>query len=98
MLRKRYGINRIKTYYDPNSSDFHTFYDLIEEFENSLSDFEHYSNEVNDDFIKELNSLRRPSNAEAHSIETDISDEEMEDYQPISIHLTKVLFYIRDSL
>ena len=54
MLRKRYGINRIKTYYDPNSSDFHTFYDLIEEFENSLSDFEHYSNEVNDDFIKEL--------------------------------------------
>ncbi|WP_154019044.1 hypothetical protein [Halococcus agarilyticus] len=98
VLRRKYGTDRIEIYYDPDSSEFHSFYELIENFKELQSDFEHYSGEVDDNFIRELNSIRKPSNAEAHSIETDISDGEIENYQSISIYLVKVLFHIRNSL
>jgi hypothetical protein len=97
-FRKKYGTGRIETYYDPDSSEFRSFYDLIEELKNSLSDFEHYSSEIDNDFIEELDSFRKPSNAEAHSIETDISDAKMQGYRSTSNYLAKVLFHIRDSL
>lgn len=98
VLRKKYGTDRIEIYYDLDSSQFRSFYELIEEFKKVQSDFEHYSSEIDDNFIRELNSIRKPSNAEAHSIETDVSDDEMKDYQSTSIYLVKVLFHIRDSL
>lgn len=98
VLRKKYGTDKIEIYYDIDSSEFHSLYELIEKFRELQSDFEHHSSEVGDDFIRELNSIRKPSNAEAHSIETDVSDDEMEDYRSTSIYLVKVLFHIRDSL
>lgn len=98
VLRRKYGTDRIELYYNPDSSEFHSFYELIEKFRELQSDFEHHSSEIGDGFIRELNSIRKPSNAEAHSIETDVSDDEMEDYRSTSIYLVKVLFHIRDSL
>jgi len=98
ILRKKYGTNRIKLYYLPGNSRFQNFSTLIDNFEDNLSDFEHLSGGLDGDLIDELDSFRQNANAEAHTIETNISEDEIENYREDARHTVKLLFRVYQNI
>ncbi len=98
ILRKEYGKQEIDLYYLPDNRRFQNFSTLISNFEKNLGDFEHLSSGLDSDFIDELDSFRQDANAEAHSIETSITEEEMEDYREQAQHSAQVLFRIQENM
>jgi len=94
IFRDQYGTKRIQLYYRPNNGRFQNFSTLIENFEDNLNDFEHLSGGLDSDFIEELNAFRQNANAEAHSIETNITKSEMQEYREIPRHATRFLLRV----
>jgi hypothetical protein len=94
VLRDQYGKQQIDLYYLPDNHRFKNFSTLINNFEDNLSEFQHLSGGLDSDFINELNAFRQDANAEAHSIETNITESEMEDYQEQARHASQILFRV----
>ncbi|AWB28471.1 hypothetical protein [Halococcoides cellulosivorans] len=94
ILRDQYGKQEINLYYLPDNHRFSKFSDLIDSFETNLGDFKHLSGGLDSDFIDELNSFRQDANAEAHSIETNITESDIEGYREQAQHASKVLFRV----
>lgn len=98
VLRDKFGTDRIQIYYRSNNGRFQNFSTLIENFEDNLIDFEHLSGGLDSDFIDELNAFRQYANAEAHSIETNITESEMRDYRVQARHASQVLFRVKGNM
>ncbi|MFB1064915.1 hypothetical protein [Natrinema sp. H-ect4] len=98
ILRKEYGKQEIDLYYLPDNRRFQNFSTLLSNFEKNLGDFEHLSSGLDSDFIDELDSFRQDANAEAHSIETSITEEEMDNYREQAQHSAQVLFRIQENM
>lgn len=98
ILRKEYGKQRINLFYLPDNRRFKNFSTLIDNFEERLDNFQHLSGGLDSDFIDELNAFREDANAEAHSIETNITESEMQEYREQARHVSQVLFQVRDNL
>lgn len=98
ILRKEYGKQEIVLYYLPENRRFRKFSDLIDNFEKNIDDFQHLSGSLDSDFIDELNAFRQNANAEAHSIETNITEEEMQDYREQARHASRVLFRVKENI
>lgn len=96
ILRAKYGTDRIELYYDTNSRRFQPFYTLVENLESNLADFQHYSDALDDEFIRRLNSFRQTANRGAHSLETNISEGEIETYGDRGEELARTLFRLRN--
>lgn len=94
ILRREYGTTEIQLYYDPHKTRHLNFNRLINNFENNLSDFEHLSGALGEDFIDDLNAFRQNANAEAHSIETNISENEINEYRDQARFAVRVLFRV----
>lgn len=98
IIRKQYGKQKIHLYYLPDNRRFQNFSTLIDNFEDKLDDFQHLSGSLDNDFVDELDAFRQNANAEAHSIETNITETEMEEYQEQARHVAQVLFRVRQNL
>jgi len=98
ILQKQYGKQEIDLYYLPGNHRFQNFSTLIDNFEDNLNDFQHLSGGLDNDFIDELNAFRQDANAEAHSIETNITEEEIEDYREQARHAARVLFRVHQNI
>lgn len=98
VLRKEYGTDKIQLYYRPANSRFQNFSTLIDNFEDNLGDFKHLSGGLDSDFTDELDAFRQNANAEAHSIETNISEDEMEDYREQARHTVQILFRVHQNM
>lgn len=98
IFRNRFGTSRIELYYDPNNSQFRGFSSLVENFENNIDDFRHLSGGLNDDFIDALNEFRRTANAEAHSIEVNLTEDEILEYRDNAEYCVRLLFRIYDNI
>jgi hypothetical protein len=98
ILRDQYGKQEIELYYLPENKRFRNFSTLISNFEDNLDDFHHLSGGLDDDFIDELDAFRQDANSGAHSIETNITESEMAEYQEQAKHASQVLFRIRQNL
>lgn len=81
IFRDQHGKQEIDLYYLPDDHRFRKFSDLIDNFDKSISDFQHLSGGLDSNFIDELNSFRQDANAEAHSIETKITENDMGEYR-----------------
>jgi hypothetical protein len=98
ILRDQYGKQKIDTFYLPANKRFQNFDTLINNFENNLDDFQHLSGGLDDDFLEELDAFRQDANAEAHSIETNITEDQIEKYRKQAQHASKVLFRVRSNV
>jgi len=97
ILRAQYGKQKINLFYIPERKQFQNFDTLINNFADNLNDFE-YLGGLDGDFVKELDGLRQDANVEAHSIETNITEQEINDYQERAKHASQVLFRVRQNL
>jgi len=98
ILRKQYGKQEIHLYYRPDNHRFQNFSTLIDNFEDNLSDFQHLSGGLDSDFIDQLNAFRQDANAEAHSIETNITEDEIESYREQARHASQILFRVKKNI
>ena len=95
ILRKQYGKQEIELYYLPENRRFQNFSTLINNFEDNLADFQHLSGGLDGGFIDELDSFRQNANAEAHSLETNITEIKMEEYRDQVRHASQILFRVK---
>jgi len=98
ILRAQYGKQKLNLFYITEEKQFQNFYTLINNFRDNLSDFDHLCGGLDDDFVKELDALRQNANVEAHSIETTISEKEMNTYQEQAQNVSQILFRIYQNL
>jgi len=98
ILRKQYGKQEIHLYYRPDNHRFQNFSTLIDNFEDNLSDFQHLSGGLDSDFIDQLNAFRQDANAEAHSIETNITEDEIESYREQARHASQILLRVKKNI
>jgi hypothetical protein len=98
ILRKQYGTDEIELYYNPDEALFQQFNDLIDNFDDNIADFKHLCGSLDDEFIDELDTFRQSANAEAHSIETNLSEDDIDQYRNQARHTARVLFRIYDNM
>lgn len=98
ILREQYGKQKIDLYYRPENKRFEDFSTLIDNFEKNLGDFQYVCAGLDSNFINELDTFRQSANIEAHSIETSIRTDEVEEYRDQAQHAAKVLFRVRRNI
>jgi hypothetical protein len=98
ILREEYGKQEIDLYFRPENKRFENFSTLLNNFKDRLDDFQHLSGGLNNDFIDELDSFRQDANVEAHSIEINITESEIEEYRKQAQHASKLLFRIKNNI
>lgn len=59
---------------------------------------QHSSEGLDSDFINELDAFRQNANAEAHSIETNITKDEMKEYREQARHAVQILFRVNQNM
>lgn len=96
VLRRKYETERLELYYDTESRRFKPLYQLVTNLENNLDDFNHFSSELDKDFIDDLNSFRQTANRGAHSLEIDVQDDEVESYGKKATKVSRILFRLRE--
>jgi hypothetical protein len=95
IFRDQYGKQEIDLLENRRSR---TFNDLINTFEENLDDFQHSSGGLDSDFINELDAFWQNANAEAHSIETNITKDEMKEYREQARHAVQILFRVNQNM
>lgn len=98
ILREQYGKQEIDLYYRPENRRFENFSTLLSNFEKSLDDFQHLSGALDSDFVNKLDTFRQNANVEAHSIESNISTNEIEEYREQAQYAAKVLFRVKKNM
>lgn len=84
LLRIRYGLEKSterELFYDAGRKRFQSFAILIENFENNLDDFLPFSERLDEDTVEKLDNVRETGNASAHSIEVDVSTDELDEFR-----------------
>lgn len=98
ILRSEFGTDRIGMYYDVNNKRFLPFYKLVSNLSYNLDRFEHYSSAMDQDFINKLDTFRQTANRGAHSLEMNLTSNDIKEYGEKVEYLSKVLFRIYDSV
>lgn len=94
ILRGHYGNQKIRMFFNPDRAMYHSFSVLLENLEENMGDFQHYSLSLDDEFIDSLDDFRVDANESAHSIETDISESEIEDLSDEATRISKKLLNV----
>lgn len=73
ILRKKYGTQKLSLYYDASQKRFHDFSILLKQLDAHKTDFHHISPNLNKTLIKKIDKYRVTGNVGAHSIDADLS-------------------------
>jgi PHP family Zn ribbon phosphoesterase len=100
LLRRQYGDSKegVELYYSIENGQFKKFSDLLQNLEDKMDDFAHFSNRMDTELVTEMDEFRDSANSDAHSIEVDRTEEEMERFSQIATNATDTLLYVRREL
>jgi len=76
ILRKRYGRQQVSLYYDTSRRRFHDFSILLQNLDSHKADF-HYIAPNLDSCIRSINQYRETGNSAAHSIDVNLTVEQI---------------------
>jgi hypothetical protein len=97
VLRLRLGTNdHLDTFFIPDQGRFQPFSQLIENFSEELDEFKPYDPDIDATFVNQLDKFRTRANANAHSIQVDLSKGEIEALSDDANALAKRLFRLRE--
>lgn len=77
ILRKKYGMSELSLYYDPSKRRFHDFAVLLKNLNSKRVDFNYITSSLDDSFIRDLNRYRETGNSAAHSIDVNLTTEQL---------------------
>ena len=94
ILRGHYGNQQIQMFFNPDRAMYHPFSVLLGNLEENIDDFQHYSLSLDDEFVNSLDGFRVDANKSAHSVETDISESEIENLSDKASNISKILLNV----
>lgn len=95
IIRGEYGVKKLNLYYDADDNRFHSFSTLVKNFSNNIEDFKPYSGAVEQKLVDQIQEIRESGNTDAHSLEIEWTDNEIQEFQDRTRKLAKVLFDLR---
>ncbi|MCO8254530.1 hypothetical protein NKF26_12025 [Haladaptatus sp. AB618] len=99
IMRTHFGVgDSLDLYYNTDERKFKSFSTIIDNFEAEIAKFKPYSTELDDEFVTKLNHFRENANASAHSIDVNLSEEEMQQLSEDGTELVTLLFKIREQV
>lgn len=98
ILRSHYGTDSIEKFYNDDRRQFHRFSKLISNFNNSLPDLDHYSDNLDGELIENIEEFKENGDAMAHSIRYDLTDEELEELSDDASYIARSLFYLKNEV
>lgn len=72
ILRKKYGMTGVDTFFNTAGGRFHGFERLLKNTSERIGDFQPICQEFDKDFIRKMDKYRHKGNSSAHSIELNI--------------------------
>lgn len=97
VLRLRLGTkNHLEAFYIPNQGRFQPFSELIESFSDNIGEFKPYKPDLDASFVNQLDQFRTRANANAHSIQVNLSQGEIEALSDDANELARILFRLRE--
>jgi hypothetical protein len=97
ILRKRYGMSDVSIFFDASHRKFHGFSKLLMALSERKTDFAHIASNL-DDIINKINKFRENGNASAHSIDVDITMDQIAGMKDDINYLVPMLVSIRGRL
>jgi hypothetical protein len=97
IFRKQYGMEDISIFFDKKQRRFNNFSLLLKTLSEKEADFRHISSDINN-LISKINRFRENGNAAAHSIDIDITIDQIESMKADINYLAKQLISIRQKL
>lgn len=98
ILRAEFGGNGIDLYFNTNNRQFHGLSTLCSNLRSKIPDLDHYSRQLDDGLIDQVEEFKERGNSQAHSVRVNISDEEIEGMADDATRLTEVLYEIREEV
>ena len=97
IMRGHYGVgDSLDEFYDEDRGRFNGFAVILENFGENAQAFNPYDTSLaQGKFLSEIDDFREEANADAHSISTTRSSEEMEEYSRKARRIAKVLFHAK---
>jgi hypothetical protein len=77
ILRKRYGTQQLELYYDTSRRRFHDFSVLLRNLDLHQADFYHAAPDIDRFLIRDINRYRETGNSAAHSIDANLTIEQI---------------------
>lgn len=97
VLRLRLGTeDHLETFYIPTQGRFQPFSELIESFSDNIEEFRPYDPDLDAAFVNRLDQFRTRANANAHSIQVNLSQGEIEALSNDANELARRLFRLRN--
>lgn len=94
LLRKEYPKSYLPMYYIENERRFRNFNNLLEVFEYKRSDFQPYSDGLNNSLISDIRQFKNTADGDAHSIVRNHDKNDIDDLGNDAEHAAKVMFRI----
>lgn len=98
ILRKKYGMQYLKLFFNEKRGRFCSFNELLKNFEEKLNDFKDIVPDLNKKFIKNINTFREAGNSSAHSLELCVKKKELDKKQEDLEYIVKVLIRIYNNI
>jgi len=96
-LRARFGIEEgIHLFYNKNKRQFIQFSTLIDNLKSEIEFFKPLSDAADQELADKLHQIRYQSNAGAHSLEKDITKEDVDEYSDMIEQAATILFDLRE--
>jgi len=77
ILRKRYGRQQVSLYYDTSRRRFHDFSILLQNLDSHKADFHYIAPNLDSSIIRSTNQYRETGNSAAHSIDVNLTVEQI---------------------
>lgn len=77
ILRKRYGRQQVSLYYDTSRRRFHDFSILLQNLDSHKADFHYIAPNLDSSIIRSINQYRETGNSAAHSIDVNLTVEQI---------------------
>lgn len=98
ILRGHYGMEEVELFFDTEKGSSQMFSNLLNNFKSSEGDLLSYSDAMGENLYRLIEEFKHKGDASAHTIERDISDEEIEKQSDEATKLAKILFEMRKNI
>lgn len=95
VIRTVEGMDNLEVFYNTDIRQSKSLGSLISAFSDRLDKFDKYTSGIDDGLVQDMNDIKHQGDASAHSIETSISEDELESLSETATEVCKLLLRLR---
>jgi len=95
IMRNEYGLAESDLFFNQEEGQLRSLSELVDNLDDRLDDFDEYNVATNQTLITRINELKENGNIEAHSVASEHSQEDMDDYSTKTNFVLNTLFELR---